>query len=100
MFQTLAIYDRFGRLTLGSENLIKDVLEYVVFEKYLSEEYSRWRVHAKIIPDWMPAPPGVYRTLRKPDLGEMPPEEDEEDEKSKLKPVEGLEDEKPQLATA
>lgn len=52
--QKLAIYDRFGRLMHGSEILAKDVLEYVVFEKHLSNEYGTWRLHDKIIPDWMP----------------------------------------------
>lgn len=53
--QVLAIYDRFGRLMHGSEILAKDVLEYVVFEKHMSNEYGEWRLHAKLIPDWMPA---------------------------------------------
>jgi len=52
--QTLAIYDRFGRLMHGSEIIAKDVLEYVVFEKHLSNEYGTWRLHDKIIPDWTP----------------------------------------------
>lgn len=53
--QVLAIYDRFGRLMHGSEILAKDVLEYVVFEKHISNEYGKWRLHDKIIPDWLPA---------------------------------------------
>lgn len=53
--QTLAIYDRFGRLMHGSEILAKDVLEYVVFEKHLANLYGSWRLHDKIIPDWMEA---------------------------------------------
>ncbi|XP_013113533.1 large ribosomal subunit protein mL45 [Stomoxys calcitrans] len=52
--QLLAIYDRFGRLMHGSEIVAKDVLEYVVFEKHISNEYGRWRLHDKIIPDWLP----------------------------------------------
>jgi large subunit ribosomal protein L45 len=52
--QILAIYDRFGRLVHGSEILRKDVLEYIVFEKHLSNEYGQWRLHAKILPLWMP----------------------------------------------
>ncbi|XP_049885706.1 probable 39S ribosomal protein L45, mitochondrial [Pectinophora gossypiella] len=52
--QQLAVYDRFGRLLHGSEILAKDVLEYVVFEKHLSNLYGTWRVHDKIIPDWAP----------------------------------------------
>jgi hypothetical protein len=47
VFQTLALYDRFGRLMYGSEELIKDVLEYVVFEKHISDIYGLWRVHAQ-----------------------------------------------------
>lgn len=54
LLQTLAIYDRFGRLMHGSEIIAKDVLEYVVFEKHLANQYGTWRVHAKIIPDWLP----------------------------------------------
>ncbi|BET00943.1 ribosomal protein, L45 [Nesidiocoris tenuis] len=52
--QRLAVYDRFGRLMHGDENLAKDVLEYVVFERPLAHKYGRWRIHDKIIPDWMP----------------------------------------------
>lgn len=50
--QTLAIYDRFGRLMHGSEIIAKDVLEYVVFEKNISNLYGEWRIHHKIIPSW------------------------------------------------
>nr|SVE74437.1 EOG090X0DDP [Daphnia barbata] len=53
--QTLAVYDRFGRLLYGSEVVVKDVLEYVVLEKHLANMYGLWRIHEKIIPDWMPA---------------------------------------------
>ncbi len=49
----MAVYDRFGRLSHGSEVIAKDVLEYVVFEKHLANEYGIWRVHAKIIPPWL-----------------------------------------------
>lgn len=38
----------------GHDTVPKDVLEYVVFEKHLASKYGRWRVHDKIIPDWMP----------------------------------------------
>jgi len=51
--QTLAVYDRFGRLMHGSEIIAKDVLEYVVFEKHLANLYGVWKLHDKIIPDWM-----------------------------------------------
>ena len=49
-----AYYLRFGRLIHGNENVAKDVLEYCVFEKHLSNLYGVWRLHTKIIPDWMP----------------------------------------------
>ncbi|XP_050341089.1 probable 39S ribosomal protein L45, mitochondrial [Bactrocera neohumeralis] len=68
--QMLAIYDRFGRLMHGSEILAKDVLEYVVFEKHISNEYGKWRLHDKIIPDWLPAKepaPITYRVIEEPE---------------------------------
>lgn len=64
--QSLAIYDRFGRLMHGSEIIAKDVLEYVVFEKNISNLYGEWRMHAKIIPPWaepkQPSPT-TYRAI-------------------------------------
>ncbi|XP_014251219.1 probable 39S ribosomal protein L45, mitochondrial [Cimex lectularius] len=61
--QILAIYDRFGRLMHGHEELPKDVLEYIVFEKHISNKYGRWRVHDKIIPNWMPLKEPVKKTI-------------------------------------
>lgn len=61
--QLLAIYDRFGRLMHGSEILAKDVLEYIVFEKHLSNVYGTWRMHDKIIPDWMPTKEPASKTF-------------------------------------
>lgn len=61
------MYDRFGRLMHGSEIIAKDVLEYVVFEKHISNEYGKWRVHEKIIPDWMPPREPAPRTYMKPE---------------------------------
>lgn len=72
--QSLAVYDRFGRLKHGSEILAKDVLEYIVFEKNISNMYGEWRMHEKIIPPWAPAKnpsPATYRYVR--------PVEEEED---------------------
>lgn len=72
--QSLAIYDRFGRLMHGSEILAKDVLEYVVFEKNISNLYGEWRMHAKIIPPWsepkQPSPT-TYRVIEKEEVDEM-----------------------------
>lgn len=38
----------------GSETIAKDALEYIVFEKHISSVYGEWRLHHKIIPDWLP----------------------------------------------
>ncbi|XP_049763647.1 probable 39S ribosomal protein L45, mitochondrial [Schistocerca cancellata] len=63
--QILAVYDRFGRLMHGSEILAKDVLEYVVFEKHMANQYGIWRIHDKIIPDWMPPREPMEKTYVK-----------------------------------
>ncbi|KAF5273101.1 hypothetical protein FQA39_LY07591 [Lamprigera yunnana] len=73
--QVLAIYDRFGRLLQGSEIIAKDVLEYVVFEKHIANEYGIWRIHSKIIPDWLP--PREITSLTYKDVS--PLGQDEED---------------------
>lgn len=52
--QTLAIYDRFGRLMLGDEEEPRDVLEYLVIERHLVNPYGLWRLHGKIVPAWAP----------------------------------------------
>lgn len=73
--QSLAIYDRFGRLMHGSEIIAKDVLEYVVFEKHLSNEYGTWRLHEKIIPEWAPPREPSFKTfVEDPEPPEEPAE--------------------------
>ncbi|XP_040002166.1 39S ribosomal protein L45, mitochondrial [Xiphias gladius] len=64
--QTLAIYDRFGRLMLGSEEQPKDVLEYLVIERHLVNPYGRWRLHGKIVPSWAPAKDPIIKTVMIP----------------------------------
>ncbi|XP_015789029.1 probable 39S ribosomal protein L45, mitochondrial [Tetranychus urticae] len=71
--QTLAIYDSFGRLIYGDEAVVKNVIEYVVFENHLSNVYGKWRIHGKIIPDWLPSSSPISQTFVKPDI----PSEDE-----------------------
>lgn len=44
----MAIYDRFGRLMYGSPTVPKDVLDYIVFEKHISDHEGQWRMHAKM----------------------------------------------------
>ncbi|CAF0857156.1 unnamed protein product [Brachionus calyciflorus] len=65
--QILAIYDRFGRLAFGSDALPKDVLEFVVFEKHLTNPYGAWRIHDKVVPSWSPAKSPVIRSYVLPD---------------------------------
>ncbi|GFS50993.1 probable 39S ribosomal protein L45, mitochondrial [Trichonephila inaurata madagascariensis] len=72
--QILAIYDRFGRLMHGSEDTVKDVLEYVVLEKHLTLPHSTWKIHGKIIPDWMPPKESIKKTYYLPDIDKEFPE--------------------------
>ena len=51
---------------MGGENLIRNSLEFVVFEKFISDEYGRWRIHDKIIPEWAHSQVQVHRTYRRP----------------------------------
>nr|XP_051681587.1 39S ribosomal protein L45, mitochondrial isoform X2 [Oryctolagus cuniculus] len=64
--QALAIYDRFGRLMYGQEDVPKDVLEYVVFEKHLMNPYGSWRMHGKIVPPWAPPKQPILKTVMIP----------------------------------
>ncbi|KAJ8364959.1 hypothetical protein SKAU_G00137900 [Synaphobranchus kaupii] len=61
--QTLAIYDRFGRLMLGDEEVPRDVLEYLVLERHLVNPYSHWRLHGKIVPSWAPPKDPIIKTI-------------------------------------
>ena len=74
--QILAVYDRFGYLIHGSDAIVKDVLEYVVFEKCLSDYNSIWRLHAKINPDWLPKKDSIYNTFVRGVAPEPPSEEE------------------------
>lgn len=76
--QTLAIYDRFGRLMLGDEEEPRDVLEYLVLERHLVNPYGRWRLHGKIVPAWAPPKDPVIKTIMIPGP-KLKPEEDFED---------------------
>lgn len=74
----MCIYDRFGRLMLGSETVKKDVLDYVVFEKHLSNMYGSWRIHAKIIPKWLKPQEVAAKTFVLPKKEEEAPPSDVE----------------------
>lgn len=89
--QILAIYDRFGRLMYGDPEQPRDVLEYVVMEKHIANEYGQWRIHGKIIPDWMPARDVLRKTYVKPEFEPLPDlEEEKEVEKKEGESREGL----------
>ncbi|XP_006038045.1 39S ribosomal protein L45, mitochondrial isoform X3 [Alligator sinensis] len=64
--QTVVIYDQFGRLMYGAEDVPKDVLEYVVFERHLVNPYSSWRLHGKIVPSWAPPKDPIFQTVMIP----------------------------------
>uniref|UniRef100_A0A2K5Y296 Large ribosomal subunit protein mL45 n=1 Tax=Mandrillus leucophaeus TaxID=9568 RepID=A0A2K5Y296_MANLE len=75
--QTLAIYDRF--------DVPKDVLEYVVFEKQLTNPYGSWRMHSKIVPPWAPPKQPILKTVMIPGP-QLKPEEYEEAQGEAQKP--------------
>ncbi|NWX58297.1 RM45 protein, partial [Promerops cafer] len=75
--QILAVYDRFGRLMYGGEEIPKDVLEYVVFERYLVNPYGTWRMHGKIVPEWAPPKDPIIKTVMIPGPAPDPSEEHE-----------------------
>ncbi|MCP9259354.1 putative 39S ribosomal protein L45, mitochondrial [Dirofilaria immitis] len=51
--QKVALYDRFGRLILGTEHEAKPVMEYVVFENHIASFDGIWRLHDKVYPEWI-----------------------------------------------
>ena len=54
--------------------MAKDVLEYVVLEKHLSSLYGKWRLHGKIIPEWLSASrTPSWLTQVVPDLADLAP---------------------------
>lgn len=61
--QTLALYDRHGRLSNGSPNEVREVLEYLVFEKLLTDEYGSWRLHDRIRPEQQSSYNRIQRTF-------------------------------------
>jgi len=76
--QVLAIYDRFGRLIHGSEEVAVDCLEYIVFERHISNSYGRWRVHDRIVPTWAKQPPPIKKTYKEVPEEDMQTETQEE----------------------
>ncbi|XP_059151209.1 large ribosomal subunit protein mL45-like [Physella acuta] len=96
--QILAIYDRFGRLMYGDPLTPKSVLEYVVMEKWISDTYGQWRIHGKIIPEWMTPRDNLIRTYKVPKFEPLPPVVEEK--VSEAQDVPESSNKGPELATA
>ena len=55
-------------------------MEYVVLEKHLSSLYGKWRLHGKIIPEWLSASrTPSWLTQVVPDLEDLAATTNEED---------------------
>lgn len=48
--QVFAEKDKYGRHVKGSDKQVKEVVDYVVFERHLSNKYGKWRVCGKLFP--------------------------------------------------
>ncbi|ORY99012.1 hypothetical protein BCR43DRAFT_488569 [Syncephalastrum racemosum] len=48
--QSMAVFDKKNRLIGGDPNKVHNVLEYVVFQKTISDPEDIWRVYGKIAP--------------------------------------------------
>ncbi|CAG5135749.1 unnamed protein product [Candidula unifasciata] len=83
--QILAIYDRFGRLMYGDPLLPKSAVEYVVMEKWISDTNGRWRIHGKIVPEWMSPRDSLIKTYKVPVFDPLPPADSPEDKKTEKK---------------
>jgi len=90
--QTLAVYDRFGNHLYGNENVAMDNLEYIVFEKHLSNTMGVWRIHDRILPAWGNTPPPSFRTYKvePEDEGDSPLEEKDSEEAEEERKDDGL----------
>lgn len=50
IYQVFAEKDKYGRHVKGSDKQVKEVVDYVVFERHLSNKYGKWRVCGKLFP--------------------------------------------------
>ena len=46
----MALKDQYGRHLKGSDKKVKQVKDYVVFERHIVNKYGRWRVCGKVFP--------------------------------------------------
>lgn len=48
LYQILAIRDRYNRIVTGDMKKAKSVIDYVVFERHLTDTYGKWRICGKL----------------------------------------------------
>jgi len=48
IFQVVAAYDQRGKLVDGDDKQPKDTIDYVVFERQLTDQSSVWRIAGKL----------------------------------------------------
>lgn len=48
--KVMAIKDKHGRHITGSDKEVKEVVDYVVFERHLTSKYGVWKVCGKLHP--------------------------------------------------
>lgn len=48
--KVMAIKDKHGRHIKGSDKEVREVVDYVVFERHLTNKYGKWRVCGKLFP--------------------------------------------------
>lgn len=46
--KVMVIKDKYGRYIIGSDKEIKEVVDYVVFERYFINNYGVWKVCGKL----------------------------------------------------
>ena len=64
----------------GSDAVPKDCLEFVVFEKHLSDTLGRWRLHGKIDVPWL----STQNTIVKTSKDNQESKENKDDEKESV----------------
>ena len=47
--KVFAIKDKHGRHVSGSDKQVKEVVDFVVFERHLTNKYGKWKVCGKLI---------------------------------------------------
>lgn len=61
--QVMAVKDKHGRHLKGSDKEVREVVDYVVFERHLSNKHGKWRVCGKLFAPLPQRPNIVQRQL-------------------------------------